>query len=410
MKGLNDLYNNGSNNIGLLRSDQAQAISNTAYTLRNTGVERYYKAYTSYTAALSVYKNLNRASATSSIENIILETSQVLKDVSNTIHDSKIAIDFIKDQTTKTNTASIDTVVTNLNTWNNTTSNDISSIQSVSTNIQSSKDSIESTSRDIAQKTASLDKLKNGADALDIESEQLSLQQKQKALSDYYIRAPFDGVVGKLDISNIDTVSSGEVVATLISKQKVADISLNEVDAAKVKSGDKATLTFDAVENLTISGTVADIDLVGTVTQGVVTYNAKIAFDVNDDRIKPGMSVSTSIITNVASDVLVVPNSAIKTSGQISYVEIFSSSTSVTTGNAGVVMNKLPTQQEVEVGMSNDTNTQILSGLNEGDKIVTRTIAGSALTQTTTQAPSILSGATNRGTGSAGFRAGATGR
>ena len=98
----------------------------------------------------------------------------------------------------------------------------------------------------------------------------------------------------------------------LITKQKIAEISLNEVDAAKVKVGQKVTLTFDAIDGLSITGEVSEIDALGTVSQGVVTYGVKIAFDTQDERVKSGMSVSAAIITDVKQNVLLVPNAAVK--------------------------------------------------------------------------------------------------
>ena len=97
---------------------------------------------------------------------------------------------------------------------------------------------------------------------------------------------------------------------------------MNEVDVAKIKVGQKTTLTFDAIDGLSIAGEVIDIDAVGTVTQGVVNYNVKIGFDTQDERIKPGMSVSATIIIEVKQDVLLIPNSAIKSAGEAYYVEM----------------------------------------------------------------------------------------
>src|SRR5207248_903868 len=104
---------------------------------------------------------------------------------------------------------------------------------------------------------------------------------------------------------------------------------------------DKATLTFDAIPDLTISGTVAEIDSLGTVSQGVVTYNVKISFDTQDSRIKGAMSVSAAIITEVKQDVLVVLNSAVKSSSGASYVEMFdtplAAPTDVSLGSSGSI-------------------------------------------------------------------------
>ena len=187
-----------------------------------------------------------------------------------------------------------------------------------------------------------------------------------------------------------DSASAGAAIATLVTKQKISEISLNEIDAAKIKVGQKSTLTFDAVDGLSIDGKVTEIDAIGTVAQGVVTYNVKIAFDIQDDRVKPGMSASAAIITDAAQDVLLVPISAIKSQGETQYVEIFDQAIPRNKNGQGIPSPVPPRQQIIETGLSNDTFVEIISGLKEGDQVVVRTINGSSSSQSAQQAPSIL--------------------
>ena len=109
------------------------------------------------------------------------------------------------------------------------------------------------------------------------------------------------------------TISSGTSAITFITQSDVTSISLSEEDITKIKLGQKAVLTFDAISGLTVAGQVTEIDTIGTVSQGVVSYNVQITFDTQDSRIKPGMSVNANVITNVEQNVLTVPNSAVKT-------------------------------------------------------------------------------------------------
>lgn len=276
--------------------------------------------------------------------------------------------------------------------------------------VTSAEQSVISAQNDLALKKIS-------ADPLDIQTQKLTVAQRQNdlqdafdKLSDYTIKAPFSGVIVSVALKNGDSVSAGTVLGTLITKRQIAKISLNEVDVAKVALGQKATLTFDAIDGLSITGEVADIDAIGTVSQGVVTYNVKIGFDTNDDRVKPGMSVSAAIIIEAKSDVIIVPNSAIKTNNDTSYVEILKASP---TGNEisgagsanGVTSETLPTQAPVEIGIADDTNTEIISGLTVGDKIILRTITTGATTTQTAQ-PSLFGGGggvrTGGGAGGAG--------
>ena len=75
-------------------------------------------------------------------------------------------------------------------------------------------------------------------------------------MSNYYVYAPYDGTVAKVNVQLDQPASSGTSVATFITEQKIADISLNEVDAAKIQAGQNVTLTFDAIPNLSIAGVV----------------------------------------------------------------------------------------------------------------------------------------------------------
>jgi RND family efflux transporter MFP subunit len=243
----------------------------------------------------------------------------------------------------------------------------------------------------VKQQQESLNKILEGSDALDIKSSELNVKDKQNALydanqtfADYTVTAPFDCIIAVKNINKGDTISSGTSIATVITKQQIAELSLNEVDVAKIKVGQKATMTFDAFDTLTITGHVAEIDTLGTVSQGVVTYNVKIAFDTQDERIKPGMSTSASIITDIGQDVILAPNGAIKTNGT-SYVErIENPITNIqNTNDTTVTSLTAPTQVEVVTGLANDTYTEITSGLSEGDKIVTKTSNGKTTTTTT---------------------------
>ncbi len=238
----------------------------------------------------------------------------------------------------------------------------------------------------VKEKEAALKTLQDGANELDIRAKKIAVQQKEDALlsaqqnlADYYIRAPFDGVVTSLNVKKGESVSSN-AIATLITKQKIAETTLNEIDIAQVKIGQKANIAFDVVDGLNITGEVVEVDTLGTVTQGVVTYGVKIAFDTQDERIKPGMSLSATIITNLKQDVLLVPNSAIKQQGDISYVQVadkpavqFNLAAANISGSI-IPASSLRTQQ-IQIGLSNDTMTEVLDGLQENDLVITQIIS-----------------------------------
>ena len=279
-----------------------------------------------------------------------------------------------------------DTQLTSLASYTNNLNPHLSAVLNDSNTIVTDKQSI-------VEKQQSLDQTKAGADPLDIRSSQLSVTKAQNSLADaqatlakYYVRAPFAGTIASVPANAYAQAGSGTTLATLITAQQYVDLSVNEVDAAKIALGDKATITFDAIPDLTLTGSVAEIDQAGTVSQGVVTYNIKIGFDTQDPRVKSGMTANTNIITATAVDVLAVPSSAVKTQGGQSYVSVFeppfSQSEVAAAGAQGVVTTRAPSPVPVTTGLSDTNSTEILSGLSAGQQIVVRTSTGTATAAT----------------------------
>ncbi len=369
-------------------TDTVKNYDGKALDYKNQANDAYAKARRQYDANFQDYKSLTRFSDAAAIDALINETYDTARGVAESLKTSNTLIQFYEDKlaehSIKPNTLA-DTHLTGLDTYTKKISSQILSLFSIKTAISADREAIINADRSIAEKTASLKKIREGADALDIASQELVVRQKvnalrdaQDKLSDYSLRAPFDGVVAKINIKKADAVSAATVAATIITRQQMAEISMNEVDVAKVKAGDKATLTFDALANLNMTGAVAEIDTIGTMSQGVVSYTVKIGFDTQDSRIKPGMTVSASIITDAITDALYVQNSAIKSQSGMIYVEVPDNADILAdkTLDAGdVVLTRPTSRRPVETGITNDEVTEILSGLAEGDIVVARTIA-----------------------------------
>lgn len=234
-----------------------------------------------------------------------------------------------------------------------------------------------------------------------------TLAEAQESLNDYTVRAPFDGVIAKVSVHPSDKVSQSTVLATVLTKAKIAEITVNEVDVAKTAVGQKATLSFDAVPDITIAGTVGEVDMVGTTNQGVVTYTVKIAFLTDDERIRPGMSVSASIATDVKTDVLLIPNGAVRQSGQDATVQVLKNVDAQAAANAqGVTSKDGPETRQVVAGASNDQMTVITEGLAEGEFVVTRTVDPSAVSTSAASATARSSSIRIQGAGFGTFTSG----
>ncbi len=401
----------------------AQNYDARALQYKDNARKTYQTAREQYDQTFSDYKNASRFSDTATIEKLIDGTYDMTRGMAEAVKSANNLIQFYEDTLRERGfipQSVADTHLSSLNSYTGTINNHVTGLLSAKQSLKDSKDSIVSAERSIEEKTLSVAKTKSAPDDLDIRAKKITIQQKEDALlaaeqvlADHFIRAPFDGIIAKVSVKKGDSVSSGTAVATLITRQKLAEISLNEVDIAKIKTGQKATITFDALENFSLTGEVTEVDTIGAVTQGVVTYSVKIGFDTQDERIKPSMSLSTAIIMDVKQDVLLVPNSAIKQQGDMAYVEIIDGNiSSVSSANVSTVAPALPPRrQSVTTGLFNDEMTEVTTGLKEGDKVVTQTITpiASASQSTTQQNTGLRIPGITSGGGGGGFQGGGRG-
>ena len=185
--------------------------------------------------------------------------------------------------------------------------------------------------------------------------------------------------------------SSGVMTVVDLSTLNI-NLSVPESDAVKIKSGQIVQITVDALGGKQFVGKVSLIDFKGTTSSNVVSFNTKISVDKLDNAVRPGMSASCNILVNTKDNILTVPNASIKSvNGQ----------KTVQTYNNNVLESVV-----VTTGISNDTDTEILTGLQEGDVVVTGTISTGTTRPSTAGGTSLfnLGGATggNRGTGATG--------
>ena len=175
------------------------------------------------------------------------------------------------------------TYQTNLGNYTNTINTDVSNLLNVQNTVANDKTAITNDQLALTQAQNTLAALVAGPDPLDVQSQNLSIQQQQLSLQTAQqnlaytsVRAPIDGVVSAVDAIVGETVPSPAV--SIVGSGEIAEVTLNEVDAAKVNVGQEATLTFDAITGLSLAGKVVEVDPVGTVSQGVVNYNVQVSF------------------------------------------------------------------------------------------------------------------------------------
>jgi RND family efflux transporter MFP subunit len=192
---------------------------------------------------------------------------------------------------------------------------------------------------------------------------QLDLASSQ--LDKAFIRTPISGTVLQLAQQEGETIAAGLSAPTLII---VADLNrlqveafVDETDIGKVTLGQPAQVTVDAYPDRTFPGVVAKIASGATMQQNVVTYDVTIALQHPKGLLKPDMTATVNIEVARRKSVLTVPVDAIKPGAQGNTVTV------MTTDKKGMPHFKVVS---VTTGISDGENTEILSGLKEGDTVV----------------------------------------
>ncbi|WP_329255579.1 HlyD family efflux transporter periplasmic adaptor subunit [Actinoallomurus sp. NBC_01490] len=156
--------------------------------------------------------------------------------------------------------------------------------------------------------------------------------------------------------------SSGFIELADPSRLEVAG-EFTESDATKLKTGQSATVSFDALTGVTATGEVTQIDMSPTTSDNVVQYGATVELTDPPSSLRLGQTATVRVTTASAENVLYVPAAAVKTAGGQSTV-------TVQQGGKQVV-------EQVRIGVSGDQGTEIKSGLNEGDEVVITTTSSS---------------------------------
>jgi RND family efflux transporter MFP subunit len=267
-----------------------------------------------------------------------------LNDYVNAIDDAQIGVFTQQQQTAALASANAarDTVnglITSLTTANQSIGNEQLAIQSA-------QDQLSDTSA--------------GADSQDIEAQQAAVQAIEAQIAQQEIVAPFSGTIASVSIKSGDVVQANTAAISLIPTGTFeVDVYLAENDATKVKVGAPVDVTLDAYgTGRTFPATVSSIDSSPSTdpTDSTLTgYKATLIFTNADPAIANGMHANVTIHAGSVQNVLIVPKSAVITSGSESFVLKQTSS--------GLV------QTPVTIGLSSTDYTQIVSGLSAGDSV-----------------------------------------
>ena len=198
------------------------------------------------------------------------------------------------------------------------------------------------------------------------------------------ITAPMDGTVISVPVSEGQTVNANQTTPTIVT---IADLSkmkikpeISEGDITKVKAGQEVSFTILSDSQTVYHSVIDSVDPANTTitdssstssstnssssssTTSAIYYYANVLIDNPDRTLRIGMTTENNIKIANAKDVLLVSNMAIQKRDSKSFVNVLNDKNQ-------------PEQREVETGVQNDFQTEIKSGLNEGEKVIVSQVA-----------------------------------
>ena len=186
----------------------------------------------------------------------------------------------------------------------------------------------------VTAKTAEeyLKEFKDAVESADdnLENAENKLSNTQDSVDDYTITAPITGTVITKNVKVGDKISKSSSGTTTMAviydlSTMTLEMSVDELDVANVKVGQSVEVTADAVEGETFTGTVTNVSLQSSYSNGVTNYPVTVTLD-DTGNLLPGMNVDAKIILDSSEDALVIPASALMRGNRV-YVKKSSDST-----------------------------------------------------------------------------------
>ena len=199
-----------------------------------------------------------------------------------------------------------------------------------------------------------------------LRSAEISMQNQQDNMSNYTITSPISGTIIEKDAKQGDALTSGSTLCVIYDLSYLEMvINVDELQIGALSVGQKVQLTADAVTDKTYVGTVTRVSMKGSSSGGTTTYPITIRID-NTDGLRPGMNANAEIVVAEAGNALVVPNAAVIRGG---YVLVSRKSPSAVNAVEDMDAPDGYVYIKVETGVSDDSYTEIKSGLQEDDTV-----------------------------------------
>jgi RND family efflux transporter MFP subunit len=201
---------------------------------------------------------------------------------------------------------------------------------------------------------------------INIENAYINLEKAKQELLKTEIIAPFDGTVVAVAVKVNDQLSSfdysSKTAVHLVDTKTIRMTGvIDEIDITRVSVGQEAILTVDAVPEQKFKGHVTFVSPFGTLQAGVVNFPIEIYFNQGEkvELLRGGLTATADIVIGKRDNVIQAPNRAIKGLSGDYWVDVVIDAENARTE-----------KRPVKIGLQNKKNTEIISGLKEGEKVL----------------------------------------
>jgi HlyD family secretion protein len=186
-----------------------------------------------------------------------------------------------------------------------------------------------------------------------------TLNEARRQLDAATLKAPFDGIVARINVTAGDIASPAVPAVEIIDPANMQfEIQVDEIDVVSVQPGQKVNIEVDALPELKLEGEVNFIYDLPSVQTGVVAYSTRISLQVPENvGLKVGMSASADIVTAERANVLLVPDRAISKNDKGENI-------------VTVHVNGVNETRVIVTGITDGIRTEIIDGLKEGETVV----------------------------------------
>ena len=199
-----------------------------------------------------------------------------------------------------------------------------------------------------------------------LRSAELNMDNLQEAMNNYTITSPISGTVIEKNAKTGDALASGADLCTIYDlSYLVMVINVDELQVSSLSVGQSVQVTADAVPDKTYTGTVTRVSMKGNSSGGTTTYPVTVRID-EIDGLRPGMNANAEIVVAEAKNTLSVPNAAVVRGG---YVLVTEDSPSAVNADPGMIAPDGYVYVPVKTGVSDDSYTQIISGVTGNDTV-----------------------------------------